>query len=71
MHKKGIGKALFEHVFGNLKQITIRLTVNRQNYKAVNFYFRLGFTIEKIIDIDIDNGFLMNDFVMISLRFKS
>ena len=65
LHLKGIGRALFEHVFGDKKQKTIRLTVNRQNFKAVNFYFRLGFIIEKIIDIDIDNGFVMNDFVMI------
>ena len=65
MQRKGIGRDLFVNVFGKLKQKTIRLTVNRQNFEAVNFYFRLGFTIEKTTDIDIGNGFLMNDFIMI------
>ncbi|MBK8550171.1 MAG: GNAT family N-acetyltransferase [Ignavibacteria bacterium] len=61
----GIGRALLEYVLKNLNPETIRLTVNRQNFKAINFYFKLGFTIEKIIDIDIENGFVMNDFVML------
>lgn len=65
IHRKGTGSALFHHVFGNRKFKTIRLTVNRQNVTAINFYFKIGFVIEKIIDIDIGEGFLMNDFVMI------
>lgn len=65
MHRKGIGRELFNNVFKNKKITAIRLTVNRQNFKAVNFYFRLGFTIEKVIDIEIGNGFVMNDFVML------
>jgi diamine N-acetyltransferase len=43
----------------------IRLTVNRQNYKAINFYFKNGFIIEKVEDFDIGNGYFMNDFVML------
>lgn len=43
----------------------IRLTVNRQNYTSVNFYFRNGFTIEKVEDIDIGEGYFMNDFIMV------
>ena len=39
--------------------------VNRMNYKAVNFYFKSGFTIEKVADFDIGDGYFMNDFVMI------
>ena len=62
--RKGIGSELFRCMLENIKPKTIRLTVNRQNYKAINFYFKLGFTIEKIIDIDIKNGFVMNDFMM-------
>lgn len=65
IHSKGIGRALFNHAFGNEKNGTIRLTVNRHNVKAINFYFKLGFTIEKIIDVDIGEGYVMNDFVMI------
>lgn len=62
----GIGTAVFKKVFGELyKPESIRLTVNRQNYKSVNFYFKLGFKIEKVEDFDIGNGYFMNDFVML------
>jgi ribosomal protein S18 acetylase RimI-like enzyme len=43
----------------------MRLQVNRQNYTAINFYFKLGFTIERVADFDIGHGFFMNDFVML------
>lgn len=65
IHRKGIGKRLLDHVFGKSNFKTIRLTVNRQNYKAINFYFKNGFIIEKCIDMDIGEGFVMNDFVML------
>ena len=68
LHKRGIGRSLFSHVFGKMEFKTIRLTVNRQNYTAINFYFRIGFIIEKIIDIDIGEGFFMNDFVMLYIN---
>ncbi|MCS7036684.1 MAG: GNAT family N-acetyltransferase [Saprospiraceae bacterium] len=42
----------------------IRLTVNRQNFKSINFYFKIGFRIERCADFDIGDGFFMNDFVM-------
>lgn len=44
---------------------TLRLQVNRENIRAINFYFSRGFKIEKSADFDIGNGFYMNDFVMI------
>ena len=44
---------------------TLRLTVNRQNYKSINFYFKNGFVIEKTADFDIGSGYFMNDFVMV------
>lgn len=65
IHRKGLGMALFNKVFENRNYKTIRLTVNRHNVKAINFYFKIGFVIEKITDIDIGEGFVMNDFVMI------
>jgi ribosomal protein S18 acetylase RimI-like enzyme len=65
-HKKGIGSQLF---LQSLKQIitpeTIQLTVNRKNFKAINFYFKNGFVIKDVTDSDIGNGYFMNDFVMI------
>lgn len=68
IQRKGIGRELFNHVFENIKYKTVRLTVNRQNFKAINFYFRMGFTIEEVKDIDIGNGFFMNDFVMLKVN---
>jgi ribosomal protein S18 acetylase RimI-like enzyme len=63
---KGIGSQLFEHVLGMMKTAkTIELTVNRENYKSINFYFKHGFIIKEVLDLDIGNGFFMNDFVML------
>jgi len=62
----GLGTAIFKQVFEELyKPESITLTVNRQNYKSINFYFKLGFKIEKVADFDIGNGYFMNDFVML------
>lgn len=42
----------------------LRLQVNRQNYTAINFYFKMGFTIEQVADFEIGEGYQMNDFMM-------
>ena len=66
---KGLGKAVFERILDYYPGLrTMRLTVNRQNYKSINFYFRIGFTIEKCLDIPIGDGYEMNDFQMVFLR---
>ena len=62
---KGIGEKAFRKLIQLLNSDKIHLTVNRQNYKSINFYFKLGFKIEQVADFDIGNGFVMNDFVMI------
>lgn len=64
-HKKGIGSKVFKKLVQQKNPIEIRLTVNRQNYKAINFYFKNGFKIEKVLDIDIGDGYYMNDFMML------
>ncbi len=46
-------------------KIEIRLTVNRLNYKSINFYFKHDFRIETVADFDIGDGYFMNDFIMI------
>jgi ribosomal protein S18 acetylase RimI-like enzyme len=61
---KGLGEAAFRELLRLLSPEKLTLTVNRQNYKAVNFYFKCGFKIEKVADFDIGKGFFMNDFVM-------
>ncbi|MES2590862.1 MAG: GNAT family N-acetyltransferase [Bacteroidota bacterium] len=65
-HGNNIGTKLFTHLLSELSPLeSIQLTVNRQNYKAINFYFKNGFVIKEIVDFNIGNGFFMNDFVMI------
>jgi diamine N-acetyltransferase len=62
---KGLGKLFFEEllkIYADLN--TFYLTVNRKNFKSINFYFKLGFVIEEVKDFDIGSGFLMEDFVM-------
>ncbi|MES2133284.1 MAG: GNAT family N-acetyltransferase, partial [Bacteroidota bacterium] len=43
---------------------TLTLTVNRKNFKSINFYFKNGFKINSVEDFDIGNGYFMTDFVM-------
>jgi ribosomal protein S18 acetylase RimI-like enzyme len=63
---KGFGSQLFLYVLEQMTTAeTIELCVNRENYKSVNFYFKHGFVIKKVIDQDIGIGLFMNDFVMI------
>jgi diamine N-acetyltransferase len=63
---KGIGARAFDALLALYPQIEIiRLQVNRQNIKPINFYFKIGFKIEKSADFDIGDGYFMNDFVMI------
>ncbi|MDF2436098.1 MAG: GCN5-related N-acetyltransferase [Bacteroidota bacterium] len=63
---KGIGTQFLNYVISSLNDPkTIELTVNRQNFKAVNFYFKNGFIIREVADFDIGNAFVMNDFIMV------
>lgn len=65
-HGKGVGKLLINEVVHLAKRaggVTLELNVNRNN-KATLFYEKAGFTVKETIDLDIGNGFLMNDYVM-------
>jgi hypothetical protein len=61
---KGVGARAFEELKKTIQPARMTLTVNRQNFKSINFYFKTGFKIERVADFDIGNGFVMNDFVM-------
>lgn len=63
--QKGMGTAAFDELLKIIPAEKISLTVNRQNYKSINFYFKNGFKIDRVADFDIGNGFVMNDFVMV------
>jgi ribosomal protein S18 acetylase RimI-like enzyme len=66
MHGKGVGKILINEVVNLAKRNggkTLQLNVNRNN-KAKDFYLKIGFEIKETIDVNIGNGFFMNDYVM-------
>jgi diamine N-acetyltransferase len=65
LQRHGAGSAIIDNIVSTFDPEVIRLTVNRKNYKAINFYFRKGFVIESVEDFDIGEGYFMNDFVMI------
>ena len=63
---KGLGKALVNAVLEEIRAgrgAALRLNVNRHN-KAKNFYEKFGFRVISEEDIDIGNGYFMNDYVM-------
>ena len=63
---RGSGKFVIEQIIRDIQPkgaTALQLNVNRNN-KAVGFYERLGFKILREEDIDIGNGFYMNDYVM-------
>lgn len=64
---QGIGRLLIEAVAERAKAAdnnALALNVNRQN-RAVQFYERMGFAVRETEDIDIGNGYWMQDYVMI------
>jgi GNAT superfamily N-acetyltransferase len=66
MKGRGIGSALIRFILEALEPVHItalELNVNRYN-SARLFYEKLGFKVVREEDIDIGNGYLMNDYVM-------
>lgn len=63
---KGLGASAFADLLGRFPQVDVwRLYVNRANFKSVNFYFKMGFRIERCVCTDIGDGYVMDDFLMI------
>ena len=63
---KGVGKKLMawvEEIALQNKNQTLSLNVYRQN-PAIDFYEKIGFRKVEVVDINIGQGFTMNDFVM-------
>ena len=64
--KTGAGKALLDQVIGHAKQnnaSVLFLQVKRDNI-AKGFYEKQGFVITQEVDLEIGNGFFMNDYIM-------
>jgi diamine N-acetyltransferase len=69
---KGYGLYLLNFLIGVAKQMgckRMQLQVNRGNTKAVDFYKRFGFKIDRSEDFDVGGGHVMDDYVM-SLDLK-
>jgi len=63
---KGIGKLLIgavEKAARNNNSDAITLNVNRFN-KAQEFYRKFGFEITATVDVQLDHGYLMEDYIM-------
>ena len=63
---KGTGKFVIDHIVEEIRKqgaISLELQVNRNN-RAKGFYEKLGFIEREMINLDIGNGFFMNDYVM-------
>ena len=63
---KGIGKKLIDYVEKVAKEndsTALSLNVNRFN-KALHFYQKLGFEIVEEVNIELEHGYLMEDYVM-------
>ena len=64
---RGLGRAALEFAEELCEQMGVGklwLTVNRQNSATIDFYRRMGFTIEGEVVQDIGNGFVMDDYRM-------
>jgi RsiW-degrading membrane proteinase PrsW (M82 family)/ribosomal protein S18 acetylase RimI-like enzyme len=63
---RGTGRFIIDQLVKAMKTkgaTSLQLNVNRQN-NAKNFYEKMGFVVIKEEDIDIGNGYFMNDYVM-------
>ena len=63
---RGIGKLLINHIIENIRAegvTSLLLNVNRDN-KAKQVYEHLGFGVIGEEDIDIGEGYFMNDYIM-------
>lgn len=65
---KGLGGRLLEHAFQAATQAgcrTVRLHVNKGNFRAIACYHRHGFLKEASVVNDIGGGYFMDDYVMV------
>ena len=63
---KGVGKALIDYIASEARKqgsLALCLNVNRFN-KAITFYEKMGFFITSEVNIELEYGYLMEDYVM-------
>ena len=67
MQGTGIGTFVLGHIKDAVRRAgakQLQLNVNRYNYQAKKFYEKVGFSIIRDEDIDIGDGYYMNDHVL-------
>ena len=63
----GLGSKLMEFTLETAREGTFEcvwLTVNKNNIKTIEWYKSKGFIIKQKIEMDIGNGFIMDDYLM-------
>ena len=63
---RGTGKFVISYIIDEIKKqnaASLFLQVNQHNNAKI-FYERLGFAVVDFINLDIGNGFFMNDYIM-------
>ena len=72
VQSRGYGAEVFRQILAIFPTAnSFELTVNRKNFKSINFYFKLGFKIDHVDDFDIGDGYWMNDFIMKYYRISN
>ncbi len=64
---RGFGSLLMRHVEQRAAELgcqSVYLQVNKHNSSAIEMYKRNGFTVREASQIDIGNGFVMDDYLM-------
>ncbi len=67
VQRQGVGGQLIEHVAERARKLgypKVILAVNKRNEKAINSYKKYGFVVREIIQDDIGQGYVMDDFIM-------
>jgi ribosomal protein S18 acetylase RimI-like enzyme len=67
-HGRGIGSralAEVERIATERNTSSLVLNVNRHNRKAINAYQRAGWQVAEEVEVDIGNGYVMDDYVMV------
>jgi ribosomal protein S18 acetylase RimI-like enzyme len=64
---KGVGRSMVNHIVSEIREnggSLLRLNVNIHNHAAIRFYEKTGFKRLYDENIDIGNGYFMNDHVL-------
>ena len=68
LHGRGLGRLMLEHVEADARRRgmqTLMLQVNKHNSTASDVYFKAGFEVREEVVIDIGQGYVMDDYIMV------